>query len=136
MSLEAFAGCVDSRLGIVSQIIIEQPEDTGVSVPIVVTAMPPRASIDGEIRTLPSGWGKGLTLSGALLSAIGETMERYSTSLPTLCEFVGRNSPISMAPRLDPREFPLYGDAQYRSENFPYARFNPDIVHPWVRPSG
>ncbi|MEI9814959.1 MAG: YcaO-like family protein [Acidobacteriota bacterium] len=24
------------------------------------------------------------------------------------------------------------GDAQYRSENFPYARFNPDIVHPWV----
>ncbi|MBL9139931.1 MAG: TOMM precursor leader peptide-binding protein [Verrucomicrobiales bacterium] len=131
--LQRLAGWVDPTVGIISRIYFEDPVERGLRLPVVATAAPPFVVGDsGALRRLPLGWGKGLTLSGALLSAVGEAMERYAPSLPdarrirwsTLRELSGEV--------LDPREGPLYEPAQYRRPGFPFAPFDPERVHPWV----
>src|SRR5690349_21593064 len=70
--LRNLGGWVDARTGVISRIEIDKPSG-GREVPVIATAVPPHVSVkSGCLRRLPLGWGKGLTLSGALLSAIGE----------------------------------------------------------------
>lgn len=131
--LGALAGWVDWRTGVISRLAVERPDDTGVDVPIVATAAPPHViADDGSLRCLPLGWGKGLTLSGAILSAVGEAIERYSASLPDRTRIVWERPGDLDGDRLDPRAFALYSDAQYACDGFPYARFDPTVRHPWV----
>src|SRR5262249_58933254 len=81
--LEALAGWVDLRTGITSGVFLEPPNDKVKGLPITAVAAPPHImNADHSLRRLPIGWGKGLTVSGAVLSAVGEAIERYSASLP------------------------------------------------------
>lgn len=126
--LAALAGYVDPRTGVISRVTIED------QFPIVVTAGPPHIFEDGgSIRQLPIGWGKGTTLSGAMLSAVGEAVERYSASLPDLSRFHWVRMEELDGDILDPREFALYTDEQYERDGFSYVRFDPNVAHPWVR---
>src|SRR5581483_5279876 len=80
--LRALDGWVDAYTGVISRLEIEKPTG-GREVPVIATAAPPHILMQGgSLQRLPLGWGKGLTLSAALLSAIGEAIERYSASLP------------------------------------------------------
>lgn len=129
----ALAGWVDQRTGVISNCYLEPPGETGVSLPLIVTAAPPHVMEgDGSLRRLPLGWGKGLTVSGALLSAVGEAVERYAASLPDSGRVVWKRPADLDREFLDPRDCALYTDAQYGREDFPYARFDPDVRHPWV----
>ena len=101
--------------------------------PFTAIAGPPYVlEEDATLRRLPLGWGKGLTVSGAVLSAVGEAIERYSASLPDSDRIVWAK-PSELDEFLDPRECGLYTDAQYESDEFPYVRFDPEIEHPWVQ---
>ena len=131
--LEALAGWVDSRTGIISRIVLELPEDRRIELPIVATASPPyTVDEDGSFRRLPIGWGKGLTLSGAILSAVGEAVERYAASLPDPARIIWERPDDLDGEFLDPRTFALYTEAQYEREGFPYVRFDPNVRHPWI----
>lgn len=129
--LGALEGWVDRRTGVISNLFIEPPKD--VSLPIIATAAPPYVmDKDGSLRRLPIGWGKGLTVSGAVLSAVGEAIERYSASLPDPKRIVyGRPDELD-GEFLDPRDCALYTDQQYEREGFPYVRFDPTVTHQWV----
>ena len=132
--LAALAGWVDPRTGVISRIVVEQPGDLGVELPVVVTAAPPHVRDEnGSLKRLPIGWGKGLTLSGALLSAVGEVIERYAPSLPDPARMVWERPNDLAGEFLDPRQFPLYTDRQYKRAGFPYVRFDPNVRHPWVQ---
>ena len=127
--LADLAGWVDPRTGIIARMEFEPTE-----APIVVTASPPFVlEEDGSLRRLPLGWGKGLTISSAILSAAGETIERYSASVPAPARLVTRRTADLDGEVLDPRQCALYSDDQYSRAGFPYARFNPDLPHPWIR---
>lgn len=129
--LGALAGWVDNRTGVISDLFIEPPE---IDLPIIATAAPPHIlEKDGTLRRLPLGWGKGLTISGAVLSAVGEAIERYSASIVDAARIVWKRPQDLDGEFLDPRECGLYSDEQYESQNFPYVRFDADIEHPWVR---
>ena len=131
--LEALAGWVDRRTGIISDLFIEPPDDPRVSLPIIATAAPPHVmEKDGSLRRLPIGWGKGLTISGAVLSAVGEAIERYSASVVDPNRIVWKHPDELEGEFLDPRDCGLYSDAQYQRADFPYVRFDPNIAHPWV----
>jgi ribosomal protein S12 methylthiotransferase accessory factor len=132
--LSALAGWVDPRTGVISRVVVEQAGDRGTDLPIVVTAAPPHVRDEnGLLKRLPIGWGKGLTLSGALLSAIGEAIERYAASLPDPAQIVWERPNDLDGDILDPRNFPLYTDDQYERAAFPYVRFDPQVRHPWVQ---
>mgnify|MGYP001554615223 CR=1 FL=1 len=123
--LAALDGWVGPRTGIIPRIAVEEQE-TEV---LVVTAAPPYL----PPRRFPIGWGKGLTLSGALLSAVGEAIERYAPSLADARRIVWKRADELDGEWLDPREFALYTTAQYEREGFPFVRFDPGVCHPWVR---
>lgn len=128
--LGALAGWVDSRTGVISELFIEPPE---IELPIIATAAPPHViEKDGSLRRLPLGWGKGLTISGAVLSAVGEAIERYSASLVDPERIVWKRARDLDGEFLDPRELGLYTDEQYERDDFPYVQFDADIEHPWV----
>lgn len=131
--LGAFAGWVDQRTGIISNLYIEPPGDCGgAGLPIIATAAPPHLmEEDGSLRSLPLGWGKGLTVSGAVLSAVGEAIERYSASVPDSRRIIWERPDDLDCEFMDPRAG-AYADAQYERDGFPYVRFDPCIRHPWV----
>jgi len=131
--LEALAGWVDRRTGVISDLFIEPPDDPRVSLPIIATAAPPHVvEKDGSLHRLPIGWGKGLTISGAVLSAVGEAIERYSASIIDPEKIVWKRPDELEGDVLHLRDLGLYSDEQYDREDFPYVRFDSTIPHPWV----
>jgi ribosomal protein S12 methylthiotransferase accessory factor len=130
--LGALMGWVDQRTGIVNGVFLDSPDDD-LGLPFVATAAPPRILNENwSLHRLPLGWGKGLTISGALLSAIGEAIERYAASLPDARRVVWRRPDELDGEYLDPRSLALYTPAQYKREDFPYVQFDPSFHHPWV----
>ena len=133
--LAALAGWVDTRTGIISGVYLEPPSNPVENLPIIATTAPPHVvdeNRSGSLRRLPLGWGKGLTISSAVLSAVGEALERYAASLPDPDRIVWARPGDLEGERLDPRAFTPYADAQYARSDFPFARFDPDVPHPWV----
>jgi thiazole/oxazole-forming peptide maturase SagD family component len=131
--LDLLAGWVDLRTGVISGVFLEPPIEKAFGLPIIATAAPPHImEADGSLRRLPLGWGKGLTVSGAVLSAAGEAIERYSASLPDPARIIWERPDNLDGEFLDPRTLAIYSDAQYAQDDFPYTRFNPDLRHPWV----
>ena len=131
--LEALEGWVDRRTGVISDLFIEPPDDPRVSLPIIAKAAPPHVmEKDGSLHRLPAGWGKGLTISGAVLSAVGEAIERYSASVVNPEKIVWKRPGELEGDFLDPRHLGLYSDEQYDRKDFPYVRFDSTIPHPWV----
>jgi ribosomal protein S12 methylthiotransferase accessory factor len=131
--LEALAGWVDRRTGVISNLFIEPAGDLEVSLPIIATAAPPHLmEEDGSLRRLPLGWGKGLTISGAVLSAVGEAIERYAPSISDPKQIIRKRPDEFDEEFLDPRGCSLYTDAQYERDGFPYVRFETHVRHPWV----
>lgn len=129
--MEQLAGVLDFRTGIVSRLVIESPEELGVATPIVATAAPPHVvREDGSLRQLPIGWGKGLDLSGAIFSAVGEAVERYAPSIPDPSRIVWAAAQELTGAWLDTN--PVYSEEQYGRPGFPYVRFSPQSVQPWV----
>lgn len=130
--LRRLEGWVDSYTGIISCLQLEVPED-GKQVPIIATTSPPHIlHEDGSLRRLPLGWGKGLGISEAILSAVGEAIERYSASLVDPARLAWKRCDELDGDFLDPRETALYSEAQYANAQFPFVRFDPNILHPWI----
>lgn len=130
--VDALAGFLDRRTGVIPAALFDPAGEGGL--PLVATTAPPAVfDEDGLLRTLPAGWGKGLTLSGALLSAVGEALERYAASLPDAARIVWRRAEDLGGAYLDPRTLPLYTEAQYEAAGFPCARYDPGVRHPWVK---
>ena len=132
--MHTLAGWVDRHTGVISAVIPDRNIDGDARLPVVVTTAPPViASNGGALRTLPVGWGKGLTVSGALLSGVGEAIERYAASLPNLDRVVWKRPDELQGAYLDPLTMPLYTDEQYRSKGFPCVRYSARVRHPWIQ---
>jgi ribosomal protein S12 methylthiotransferase accessory factor len=131
--LGALAGWVDQRTGIISNLYLEPPDEPTLALPFIATAAPPHlVDQNGTLRRLPVGWGKGLTISGAVLSAVGEAIERYSAFLPNTRRLVWER-PLDLDREfIDPRDCCLYTEEQYQRSDFPYVRFDENVRHPWV----
>jgi len=110
---------VDPLTGVIPAVSAESPRETGLELPIVVTAAPPHlVSEDGTVRRLPIGWGKGLSPADAVLSAVGEAIERYAASLPDRSKMIEGRAADLDGPHLDPRRFALYSPEQYARPGF------------------
>ncbi|MCC8088617.1 MAG: YcaO-like family protein [Rikenellaceae bacterium] len=77
--------------------------------------------------------GCGHNWEHAVLSTIGEVVERYCPA------FYSKNDLIKSAYKnlrdkaVDPKEFALFHPAQYKQKDFPYAPFNEDHEIHWVK---
>ncbi|MEO8078011.1 MAG: TOMM precursor leader peptide-binding protein, partial [Acidobacteriota bacterium] len=127
-------GWVDPVTGVIAAMAASSSFETGLALPIVVTAAPPHlVEADGTVRRLPLGWGKGLTPADAVLSAVGEAIERYAPSVPDPERIVMARPGDLDGPRLDPGQFALYSPEQYARARFPFAPYDRTLTHPWVQ---
>src|SRR5579863_6633123 len=79
------------------------------------------------------GFGKGVTQSAALVSAVGEAVEQYAASR-VQGEGLCRASFREIQPQaFDPRWLCLYSYEQYGRAGFPYRQFDPDRPLYWAR---
>jgi ribosomal protein S12 methylthiotransferase accessory factor len=133
ITLQGLAGWIDARTGVIPRLMLELQGADGTELPIVATTSPPFAmKEDGTLRRLSPGWGKGLTISEAILSAAGEAVERYSASLPEAAQIVWSRPEELGGEFLDPASYEIYAEFQYDRPDFPYVRFDPTVRHPWV----
>jgi ribosomal protein S12 methylthiotransferase accessory factor len=129
------AGVVDARTGIVTSIVLgSQDSPHWVDLPIAATAT---VGSYGHCTLhdhgdSSDGSGKGLTPVRAMISAVGEAIERYSAARVDRRAIV--HAPASALPgdALDPARLSLYAEHQYQAPDFPFARLAADTAIDWT----
>lgn len=130
------AGVVDARTGIVTELTLgSQDSPHGVDVPIMATAVLAsygRCAVHDHGGDPEGGSGKGLTHVRAMVSAVGEAVERYAAARVDPLHIV--RAPASALPGdvLDPSRLCLYADRQYHAD-FPFVRLAADATLDWTR---
>ena len=97
-------------------------------------------SIEPGVNDTLFGGGKGITLAGAMLSTVGEAIERAvaalvgcSPHLPSERIIGSYNNMIAEGrPAVDPDATQMFSDAQYDVPGFLYERFTRDSIVQWV----
>jgi ribosomal protein S12 methylthiotransferase accessory factor len=84
------------------------------------------APYQDERRARPgfTGEGKGATVQDAVMSAIGEGVERYAAAIWNESAIVRASLDELAGQAFDPRGLVLYDAAQYRATDFPFAAFD------------
>lgn len=131
MASQLLSWFVDSRTGVIHRVVLEDSTVAGLEIPIIASAISADAPM-GPRRCMPVGWGRGITSSAAIIGAVGEAMERYSACMADPSRIVCSRPADLSGDWLDPRSLALYSDDQYLGTDFPFVRFDPHILHPWV----
>lgn len=123
----------DRELGILRELLIYQPADPRLPVlPVCASARLALPTAHGESRRI-RGEGKGASRDEAVISAIGEGIERYAASSwdpAALFRMAFDKDPTAL---FDPRDLSLYGMQQYETPGFPYPRFDPRQPLCWAK---
>ena len=135
------AGVLDERTGIVKELRLDaadpslKPEAPWTAT--AVLAASPRAHRCRHHATEPEiGAGKGLTRTSALVSAVGEAVERYSAArfeAHPLRRASVRELAQHGEDHLDPGKLAAYSAAQLASPAFPHPRLDDDRAIEWIR---
>ncbi|MEO8285892.1 MAG: TOMM precursor leader peptide-binding protein [Chloroflexota bacterium] len=126
------AGWIDRRTGVIKDLVIEPGGSEGL--PVSYVAVASAHAEDGMQPTPPEhGFGKGITHKDAMLSAVGEAIERYSAARFRRIDLLRLPLANLQGEVIDPRHLCLYSDAQYDRPFFPFPRFDPNQPIEWTR---
>ncbi len=128
------AGWVDSRTGVIRQLAIGTPEATEPELPVTSAAVLASYTEGVYHPSEPMiGSGKGLAAVDAMIGAVGEAIERYSSSRYRKADLHRSSLNDLEGECLDPRRLCLYDDVQYDRPGFPFVRFDPTRSIEWTR---
>lgn len=126
-------GLADRELGILRELLVYQPADPRLpAFPVCASARLALPAAHGKSRRI-RGEGKGANRDEAIISAIGEGIERYAASSwdpAALFRMAFDKDPAAL---FDPRDLSLYETQQYETPGFPYTRFDPRQPLCWAR---
>jgi ribosomal protein S12 methylthiotransferase accessory factor len=131
------AGVVDRRTGIVCHAGVRLSTPTREpEIPIAASALLSRYT-DGTPRCHGCepelGSGKGTENLSALVSAVGEAVERYSASRYDRASLLRAPVAEMKGDFLPPAALSHYAERQYQEANFPFARLCPHTPIDWVQ---
>lgn len=135
--LRMLAGIVDERTGVVRSLTLDSPDPAMLpEAPRTATA---RLSVFAEghccVHRLSEpqiGAGKGVTAIEAMLSAVGEAVERYSAGRFDLEHHLRASTADMKGTSIAPERLCLYDQSQYRTPDFPFARLDEHTPIDWV----
>lgn len=126
---------LDSRIcnpqtGLVSDLFQWMPEADDPKIYMVAAKMA-KKDVNGHVVASEINSAAGLSLKEAYTKAVGETIERYSSS------FIPDNLIVDTYNNLhqkaaDPESFAFYADEQYSQHNFPFEKFTRNSVVAWT----
>jgi ribosomal protein S12 methylthiotransferase accessory factor len=79
-----------------------------------------------------TGTGRGATEEEAMLTAIGEAMERYCAAQPPRSTFVRSSYEAVRTNAIPPADFGLYSQRQYEQREVVFPRWDPSLEISWV----
>ena len=128
------AGWVDARTGVIKHLAIGSPQATEPELPVTSAAVL-ASYTEGVFRPSDTvvGSGKGLTAVDAMVGAVGEAIERYSSARYREDNLYRSALNDLHGEFLDPRRLSLYSDVQYDRPGFPFVRFDPSRPIDWTR---
>lgn len=123
----------DRETGVLRELLVYKPTNPRLpAFPICASARLVLPEIHGKPHKI-RGEGKGATPEEAVISAIGEGLERYAASTwnpAILFRIAFGRKPAAL---FDPCALTLYTDEQYTAPGFAYARFNPKQPIWWAQ---
>lgn len=130
----SMAGWIDSRTGVIRDLIFPAPEAAAPELPVTCAAVLSSYTEGAYVsRKLENTSGKGLNHVEAMIAAVGEAIERYSAARCRPADLRRATRDELREDVLDPRQLGLYEDAQYASPGFPFARFDSGRPMAWTR---
>lgn len=119
------------QTGLVSDLFQWMPEADDPKLYMVAAKMA-KKDANGHVVASEINSAAGLSLKEAYVKAVGETIERYSSSFipDDLIIDTYNNLHHSAA---DPESFAFYADEQYNQPNFPFEKFTRNSVVAWTR---
>ncbi|APR74877.1 TOMM biosynthesis cyclodehydratase protein C [Minicystis rosea] len=131
------AGVVDARTGVVGQILVRPAESArDPEMPVTATAVLARAEKTCQHAHADEpelGAGKGTSTLLAMISAVGEAVERYSAGIFNPRTIVRASVADMKRDHVAPADLCPYAEHQYGDVNFPVARLDPATPIDWVR---
>lgn len=131
---DALASWIDPRTGPVSRVILRTSSASESHLPFrawsILSFSP---DLDAHLPAVNGAGGKGLTITGAMMTAFGEALELYGATRFRIADL--NRCPMSEldGDYLNPRDLCLYDDSQYDRREFPFERYDPERDHLWVR---
>jgi ribosomal protein S12 methylthiotransferase accessory factor len=120
---------VDARVGIVKY-LQEVPRRPGAPNFFHFQALASDTSAFGANANFRFGGGASLSRAGAMVKALGETVERYSAAIYDKAEFPLFSYAEAPGPAVSPPSLALYSEEQY-SGGFLWTRFSADTQVRW-----
>lgn len=124
---------VDKKTGIISECIEMMNECFDPKIFFYTTLMADTSKYDGYLKCHSNNGGAALTRNDAMLAAIGESVERYCSSIydhEKLC-FASFEELCEKA--VSPYEWALFNNGQYEKRNFKFVRFDEKTKVNWVK---
>ncbi len=132
--LDISSNWVDERLGVISRLGIRDEEREAPRIPICADAFLKADFWEMEKKKGSTVvGGKGINRESALISAIGEAIERYSATIILENKLTFCPSNQLSGDVLSPLDLGLYSDSQYDRPEFPFQRYNDSEPHYWIR---
>ena len=121
----------NAKTGIVKDVFqwLPEPDDPKVFLIAAITSNSYRFN-NQHANTFNSG--VGLTLKDACGAAIGESIERYSSSFINKKDLILSRYKDLRVKAVNPKEFAFYHKNQYAIKNFPFKEFTEDTLINWV----
>lgn len=130
----SMAGWIDSRTGVIRDLMFPAPEAAAPELPVTCAAVLSSYTEGAYVpREMENTSGKGLTHVEAMIGAVGEAIERYSAARCRPADLHRAARDELNGDVLDPRLLCLYEDAQYARPGFPFARFESGRPIAWTR---
>jgi ribosomal protein S12 methylthiotransferase accessory factor len=134
---QMLAGVVDRRTGIITRLIVN-PSGSAIApeLPVAASALLSRYTEGGATPRCCGpeiGSGKGTTNVGALVSAVGEAVERYSAARIHPAALVRASLAQMSGDFLAPADLCTYAEHQLDEPGFPFPRLSPELPLEWAR---
>ena len=124
---------VDSQTGIVRDCVEMMNEPFDPKLFFYTTLMCDTSKYENHIKCHGNNGGAALTRESAMLAAIGESVERYCSSIYDYNDLVfGSYSKLDVS-AVPPSKWALYSKEQYQKSDFRYAEFTNDTSVNWLR---
>lgn len=130
------SGClkvVDKRSGIVNECIEMMNECFDPKVYFYTTKMADTSRYKGFIKCHSNNGGAALTRDLAMLASIGESVERYCSSIYSYDDMLYSSYNDLNVNAVSPEEWALFSEKQYSEKNFKFSKFDTNTKINWVK---
>lgn len=131
--LESLLDLVSPRVGILKSLNLRVKSADEPELPHIYDASLSHFDFRKGDKTERGSCGKGVTEEDAMLGALGEAVERYCASHPSMQGT--RRAPLShlTGEAIPPVDFVLYSETQYARRDFPYRPWQPQDELLWTQ---